>query len=272
MARKHREKPNTGEWLNTYADMVTLLLTFFVLLFSMSSVDAQKWEIVVESFTRRGDKPSQIVMEDLLSEGDKLAGSSGGLEGLGNSDVLPEEFDMLFKYIQDYVAAADMQDSVSVESGEGFVFIRFRDNVFFNPDSATIKNEGKELLGYVGEGMKNVQDQIKVIKIDGHTAAVEDIPNYPVDDRKLSEDRAGNVLRFFEDTVLIREDKLVSTGYGKYRPIADNKTPEGRSQNRRVEILIVKNDAEGGTSDELNQLLNGLLDSEEFIVDKNVQP
>ncbi|HHY53226.1 MAG TPA: OmpA family protein [Clostridiales bacterium] len=127
-----------------------------------------------------------------------------------------------------------------ISQGDGFIFIQFMDNLLFEPNSARLKSSDLDLLNFVGMGIKSVQDQLKLVRIDGHTAAIPEDPDYPVSDRLLSSERANSVLMYFEDVIGIRPELLVQMGYGKQVPLPGNtnSTEEERSKNRRVEIYI----------------------------------
>jgi chemotaxis protein MotB len=106
--------------------------------------------------------------------------------------------------------------------------------MFFNPDSAVLTAQGRQLMVDIGTAIRDVQDRIKAIRVDGHTAVADS----PISDRDLSTDRANTVLKFLEAGYVSDPSKLLAVGYGQYHPIASNDTEEGRAQNRRVEIII----------------------------------
>lgn len=238
MARKKRSGgggPGSGDWLNTYADMVTLLLTFFILLYSMSSLDAAKFNMLVTAFASDSDSSDKIILRGEATGESQTASNS--------FDGEPHEIDDLndiFQYLQQMVEEQGLQDSVSVSRGEGYVFIQFMNDMLFEPNSAVLKPQHRDLIQFVGEAIKAVQGDAESINIVGHTAAIPENPDYAVSDRLLSTERANAVLMYFEDVTLIDPTKLFATGYGKWKPLphADNNTEEGRGMNRRVEILI----------------------------------
>lgn len=248
MEKKVKIPPKTDGWLNTYGDMVTLLLTFFVLLYAMSNPDEVKFEFLKKAFSNYFSK-AQITDQVVILPGENgdmtgqigNTGSNAGDEEVGATED-PFDLDKLYEMMQQYTESSEMGDSIDVEKGKKYMFIRFTDNVFFDPDSAVLRNEAKDVLDFLGEGLKKAEDRIGVIRIEGHTATVLDDENYKVSDRELSSERANSVLDYLEKNSGIRPDLLSSLGYGKYKPIADNNTPEGRNKNRRVDILIVEKD------------------------------
>ncbi|MEG1942572.1 MAG: flagellar motor protein MotB, partial [Angelakisella sp.] len=236
--KKHGDDGGGYSWMDTYGDMVTLLLTFFVMLFSMSTINAEKWEMLVKSFQSVGGNSDQIVLapegtgNDFASNhGD--AGPDATDEKVNLETMLPENFDQLFEYLKTYIAENGMEGTVEVQkNGDSSVYIRFADNIFFNPDSAVLLPDNSGILEFLGRCLINLESQIRVTRIDGHTADPK-IENYNISDRTLSTDRANSVLLYFEDTAGVDPQKLVSSGYGKNYPVADNNTPEGRMKNRR---------------------------------------
>ena len=127
-----------------------------------------------------------------------------------------------------------MDDAVSIEKYEKAVSIKFMSSIFFEPDSSRIKPGGQQILADIGQAFRAVEPTIKSIRIDGHTAQADS----PVDDRDLSSNRANEVLRFLQNGYITDPAKLLSVGFGQYRPIAPNDTEENRAKNRRVEIII----------------------------------
>ncbi len=263
MAKKPREEVNPNEWLNTYADMVTLLLTFFIMLFTMSSVDSEKWQILIKAFVSQGADTSQVVLVP-EGTGNSMGGANqGGIKEEANniptSPDLPQNFDDLYRYIAEYVNDKGLANAVEVVQENDNVFIRLKDSIFFDPDSAILKNASFDILTHLGDAFKNMESIISVIQINGHTAKVQ---NYVSSvDRTLSSSRANSVLVYFQDSKQIDPKKLISIGYGNNYAIADNDTADGRSKNRRVELLIIGNGSNYEGSINLQHELNGIFTS-----------
>ncbi len=239
MARKQKAPEEGGSWMDTYGDMVTLLLCFFVLLYSISTVDAMKWELVVKSFNPKAEEVSQIVIEQEPNE--------EGMEVPGGTDVPLEEiedFEDLYYMLQEAIAQNNLEGEVELEKGEGYTFINFRDNIFFDADSPILKDEGKQILDAFNTALDSVSSTIGEIQVLGHTSQADpDRPNNPVNDRVLSSERAARVAAYIHQNSQVAPEKIIATGYGQYRPIASFDTAEDRAKNRRVEILITKDDA-----------------------------
>lgn len=267
MARKNRDSGGGGdEWMNTYADMVTLLLTFFIMLFSMSSVNAEKWEMLIQAFTNRGNETSQVVFDNEQDGEDlgTLQSKAGGGENLDLENTLPVDFDELFEYLQAYVEENRMEGSVEVSKSEGTIFIRFRNNIFFDGDKYNLKQSSHGILDFLGRCLKSVEDQIMTINISGHTAAIPWDEDYRVNDRMLSLQRAGVVAVYLEEQTSLDPTKILPTGYGKYFPVASNDTEDGRQRNRRVDMMIISNDGSISDREILERMLKGTYDMSQY--------
>lgn len=237
---KKRKPPEEGgaNWMDTYGDMVTLLLCFFVLLYSISSVDQQKWEIVVKSFNPGADAVSQIVTNSDQKDGDH------DVEGGMDKPKTIDDFDELFYTLQELIQQGKLGENVSMESGDGFAFITFQDMVFFDGDSSVLRDDGKPILQAFGQAMAGLNDSIQQIQVLGHTSqAAPGIPNEAHTDRLLSAERSAEVVAYLQQVSDIDPAKMISSGFGQFRPIAEFDTPEGRAKNRRVEILITRTGA-----------------------------
>lgn len=277
--RKYVDEGSSSEWLNTYADMVTLLLTFFVLLYSISTVNTEKFEMLMEAMNNIGLSTEEIVQtEQPHGNSTGKAGNTGsqaGQNGAATSSQQSIDVATLYEKIQNYVdtkAPKEIKDNISVEGDEHYVFIRFTDNVFFNPDSAVLRSEGTQVLTDIGSVIKLAEKAIGAIRIEGHTAAIVEDENYRVDDRELSSDRANAVLKCLENNSKIAPEILSSLGYGKYRPIADNTTPEGRKKNRRVDILIVDNSIDSSDQESMKELISRTFGIDKYQVEENYLP
>lgn len=230
MARRKKggsEGPNKDSWLNTYADMITLILVFFVLLFSMSSLDAEKYKLLVEMFN-----PTEKLENTGSVTDPPPDGATSPVEDITVEEVV--DLEDLYQYLSEYVEKNNLESQIDISKGENMVGVQFMSAMFFQPDRANLTPEGSKLMGDIGVAISQVQDTIQAIRVDGHTAVADS----PVDDRDLSTDRANAVLRYLEGTFIRDPAKLLAVGYGQYHPVAPNDTEENRAKNRRVEIII----------------------------------
>ena len=290
MAKKNRDEGGAN-WMDTYGDMVTLLLTFFVMLYSMSSVSEEKWARLVKAFSRYDqEEVDQIVIDpELNSNGENLLENTNSGLNLGPSDDELSNIDMdsLYIEIQQFVEKNSMQDSISVQLGDENsknsdaasdessvgtienpysnygrnsknIYIQFKNNVLFMPDESVLKEDSYDVMGFLGECLQKVNDDIAMVIIKGHTA---DAPSSVVDSRILSSERASTISNFLEKEYKIPSTKLYPIGLSGDYPIATNETEEGRNQNRRVEIVIIGKDSDLAKSGELLKILGASFDT-----------
>ena len=236
---KMRKKGGGGgaNWMDTYGDMVTLLLCFFVLLYSMSTISEEKWKMLVVSFN---PDAAQTVTENSGNDGPNADPNELDGSGMGLSQVdIDEDMAQLYELLVTYIAQQNAQDSISVSQGDGKVFITFNQAVFFDGDSWTLREDSKPILETVASMISQVDESIEELRIMGHTAQAS--PNRPNDitvDRLLSAQRAANALAYIQQHCTLDPARMISEGYGQWRPVASNDTAEGRAQNRRVEMII----------------------------------
>ena len=231
--RKKREESGGASWLETYSDMVTLLLTFFIMLYAMSTIDAQKFAAIVASFSKEMNPEAYYQMMEAEVAEQEVVSSYEEPEEI-------EEIDVLYTLLKQYIDENELAGQVEISKSEEYVFIRFSDSVTFRGYSDILEQKGKGVLDVLAEGLALVDEYIEEVVIAGHTAKVEyDMTDI---DRSLSTNRANVVLRYLENKDVIDPAKYLAIGYGLYSPIADNSTPEGRAKNRRVEIYISRKD------------------------------
>jgi len=266
MARRKRRgsESSGGSWLDTYADLVTLLMAFFVMLFSSASIEETKWQELIKSFP--GAKPSENLSQIVVTpgEGGNMSGNASGekdedgesldKETASTSD-LPENFDQLFQYIKGYVEKSGQAGSIEVAKSGNNVFLRLKDNILFDPNKYELKAQGLSVLSVVGDAVKNMESSISLININGHTASVS---NYSARvDRTLSSNRANNVLLFFEEQKVFDPTKLISIGFGRNYPVASNEIESERKKNRRVDILIMGIDSKYENVANIQDVIDG---------------
>jgi chemotaxis protein MotB len=259
---KKPDKPAEGgaNWMDTYGDMVTLLLCFFVLLYSISTVDQTKWTNLVKSLNPTASELSQIVTDLEATEGTE---DLPGTNTIVTDQTFDELYDNILTLMQDAVnedganqnpdasdasvsdaeASGEVSD-IQISKGDGYQFITFKDNIFFDGDSYELRDTGKAILDKFAEAIATSADSIKEIQVLGHTTQADpEIPNEIVSDRLLSACRSAMVVAYLQEKNIIDPRKLVSAGYGQFRAISPFDTEENRAKNRRVEILITQDGA-----------------------------
>lgn len=271
MARKHRDEGgDSGTWLNTYADMITLVLTFFVALFSMSTLNAEAVDAIAKGQNPGGSTPT------VGTKANEEDGQGGGASAdtklevdLENLEKI-EDISDLREYIEAYIEANNLQDQVRVSEGQGSVYIRFNSDVFFSPDKYNLQTEIDEngnrvvpILDFLGRCFNQIQDQLMMVNVYGHTAEVK-TAGYPVSALMLSSERAASVAIYLQDNCEIDPKILTPIGQGNTFPIASNDTVEGRAKNRRVDIAVVSNKATITDTEEVLRLLQGTFDEDTY--------
>lgn len=220
--RRGEDNVNTSSWLNTYADMITLLLCFFVAIYAFSNVDKAKFDTMVQSF-RPGESSGN--------------GSNVNIEDLGLDE---DELEKMQDILEEYTEEEGLSDEITTTLEERGLVIRFKDSVFFDSGKADIKPESKNILHYLAGILKKVEFENMQIKIEGHTDSDPIVrADYPTN-WELSAIRATNVLRYLVEVENIEGNRLSSSGYSYYRPIAPNDTKANKTKNRRVDIVILR--------------------------------
>lgn len=233
-----------ANWMDTYGDMVTLLLCFFVLLYSMSTVSEDKWKALVQSFN-----PNAILTAtDPNGTGGPFADPEAGLDSPGMNqpqDLAAAQAEIdnmiqeLYEAISEWVASEGMTSTIQVEMNGGKVYIRFSDTVFFAGDSYVLQPGARNILGKLCEILDTAKDAIDEIVVQGHTAqARADVRNPVEGDRRLASNRATEVVIFLQQNSSIHPARLIDQGCGQWRPISSNATAESRAFNRRVEMIV----------------------------------
>lgn len=232
-----------ANWMDTYGDMVTLLLCFFVLLYSMSTISEEKWKMIVASFN-----PNAVKAETVTSGNDGPNADPNEEDGSGmtvSQEEIDQDIEDLYEMIVAYVSSQQAEDNISVSKGDGKVFISFNQAVFFDGESYTLREESKPVLETIGDMLSTVAESIDEVRVMGHTA--QGNPNQPnniTKDRQLSAMRAANALAYMQQFCAVDPARMISEGYGQWRPVASNDTAAGRAKNRRVEMIISGRDLE----------------------------
>ena len=243
MALKKKSSGGGGaNWMDTYGDMVTLLLCFFVLLYSMSTISEDKWKAIVQSVN-----PNAVPDPQPTIEGTPGPSADPGDQGIAPVDLqeqVDQDMEALFQQIQEYVQQQNLQDAVTVSQDGGKIFITFSQSVFFGGDSSVILKEAYPVLDSVCEMLSGVATSLDEVRIQGHTARAGQGPNGVIKDRTLASERATNVVIYIQQHSDVPPSCLVSEGFGEWRPIAPNDTAENRAKNRRVEMIISGRDIE----------------------------
>ena len=219
--------PRAPFWMTTYGDMVTLLLTFFILMFAMSSVNEQKFLQAAASLQQAlGILPKNV---SIVGEQSPAIGTSG---------LAREQIDLLesMEQIAEIFQEEALQDLATIEiTGPGEVLVRMGDEVLFPPGESELKPQALRVLAGIAN---SIQGKTESIYVEGHTDNVPiSTPEFP-SNWELSAARALSVVRLLEEAGVAPE-QLAAVGHSQYVPIVPNDTPENRGKNRRVELWII---------------------------------
>lgn len=261
MAKKRQEDPPKGApaWQATFGDLMNLLLCFFVMLFSMSNMDAQKFELLAASF----NQTFSIFSAGASAIGDGLLISNGvsqlneldnyinstGRDAEGN--VIPDDLESaadameqakteaseeLAEKITETLEEKNLDSQIDVEFTSQYVQLTLNGAILFDSGSVQLKEEALPIMNQVGLILQKYSPG--VIEIEGHTDNVPMSGAKYSNNDELSDGRALSVFYYLVQNTTLDPAMIKHSGRGEYDPVADNSTEEGRAKNRRVEIKI----------------------------------
>lgn len=222
------------EWLATFADMATLLLTFFILLFSMSTIDKQRFQ---ESFSSVREAFGGAQMKNVDAEDAEISKNSSGMQSdIQNRKEMIEAQRSTFNELRSFIAQSILQDAVRATFDDGTITLSIPSDVLFEPGSESLNPEAEPYVRAIRDLL--VKQRQQNINIKGYTdnSAIPDGARFK-DNWELSSLRAVNVLRDLLHGG-IEPVRLTATGLADLEPIAPNTTEENRRKNRRVEFVL----------------------------------
>jgi chemotaxis protein MotB len=236
---KDDDMPGSPFWMTTYGDMVTLLLTFFVLMFAMSAINEQKFRAAAESLAQwgMGLLPQMGAAVETIGIS-QVEAPPTEVPGVG---IAREKIDLMasIEQIEQMFAKESLEDLASIQvTGAGEALVRLGDEVLFDAGEAELKPQASRVLRSIAN---SIRGKTKRLYVEGHSDNLPiHTPKYP-SNWELSGARALTVVRLLEAEG-IAPDQLAAVSRGEYQPIAPNDTPEGRALNRRVELYITWSD------------------------------
>ena len=224
--RRGDQYENLERWLVTYSDLITLLLALFIMMYTFSRQDAQKYQ------------ESAGQLKTIFSGGSAILNT-----GPGSTAVTPlpqteaEVTQQLGKELQDMAEGKDGGHRISVLSDERGTVIRVLDKAFFDTGKADLKDAARAALMKIAPILKASHNQIM---IEGHTDNVPINTTEFTSNWELSVRRATEVVRYLVETYGFPPGRISASGYAEYRPVAPNDTGENRALNRRIEIILLR--------------------------------
>jgi len=228
MAKK--DKPELEEmtapfWLVTFSDLVTLLMVFFILILSFSTIQLEKFRGAMSSM-----KGALGVMPENISTYSKPKSNFEKKE-----EKVRREIEEEIRETEEILAAMGLSDIVEIEfTGDG-IMVRMGDNLLFSSGQAMLKNQALPVIDLVLQAFGDKYDNIYV---EGHT------DNIPISSKQfpsnweLSSGRSLSVVRYLNNKGKVPANKLTAVGHGEHRPLIPNSDSKSRSKNRRVEIFF----------------------------------
>ncbi len=222
------DEPSSPAWMTTYGDMMTLLMTFFILIMSFSTMEVDKFKMAMGSL--KGAMGILGVQKKLSPDQSWFSPQQINMNLMKNKSIMDHVANL-----KEMIKKKDMEEQVEIFMSDGEVFIQIKDHLLFSLGKADLKSDFLKILSLIA---KTLVKDAKEIKVEGHT---DDLPirteTYP-SNWELSFDRALSVLRYFVRQEGIPPNKLAAAGFGEYHPIAPNNSPENRAKNRRVIINV----------------------------------
>jgi len=237
---KKRGKKGTPDWMVTYGDMTTLLLTFFILMFTTAEIEGKELRLILSAF-----KGSFGVYTGGLT----LA--QGTLAELGQSvESLPakEKGDKLAKAMKKAVSLFKPEvksKKVKITEDERGIIISLVTDAFFESGSPELTEEGRIIIDKIGRFLESSEFKDNMIRIEGHTdntpvSAISKIYDLYPTNWELSSARSVKVVRILSEEYKIEGKNLEAVGYSEFHPVESNSIEEGRAYNRRIEIVIMR--------------------------------
>ncbi|MFU0782901.1 MAG: Flagellar motor protein MotB [Thermoanaerobacterium thermosaccharolyticum] len=223
------KKENSERWLLTYSDMITLLMIFFIVLYTISTVNSQKFQQIAASLGKTFDGTNYVVGQ---YSGNSILDSIKTTNNTSTDNTIESQLDKLIKQ-------NNLQNMVTYKVDERGFVISLNDTLLFDTGSADVKPDQKATLIKIGNILKAMPNYIRV---EGYT------DNVPINNSQfhsnweLSVIRATNVVEILVNDVKIDPAKISAVGYGEYRPIVPNDSDKNRQLNRRVDIVIMNSD------------------------------
>jgi len=247
--KKQEEHENLERWLVSYADFMTLLFAFFVVMYSISSVNEGKYRVLSDSlsdtFKKEQSSPEVIEFDNILSQEEKAQSEEFIELPIPNEDIdaiSEKDKNPTLSEISNEVSGAveDLINNglVAINENENWLEIEIKSSILFQSGGSTLSEEAEDVLAKLADIIKVYPNQIQV---EGYT---DNVPiktlNFP-SNWELSSSRAASVVHLFADEG-VNPNNMQAIGFGEYRPKVSNDTAKGRSANRRVVLVILGSD------------------------------
>jgi len=242
MAHSHKKHAEEHEghderWLVSYADFITLLMVLFVILYSMSKVDVEKYKLLADSMR------SAFSMGGAAQIVDGQINQAGGMSEDGTAKPIivpgipegPTQSEEVAGQLTSMLSSQNLGSEVSVQTNVEGVLISLSERLVFAEGDTELPPEALQVLDTIVEMLRPISNKVRLV---GHTNDTPSSnPSYP-NNWELSLARATSVVRYMIDAG-IEPERFIVSGQGEYAPIFPNDTPEHKALNARVEIIII---------------------------------
>ncbi len=235
---------NHERWLISYSDFITLLFAFFVVMYSVSQVNESKYRVLSDTLVQafgstplvidpiQVGEPVRAVQPDAIDLGKTKGGDEKGDGPFDRVADLPQLSDQFTRAFEDLID----DDLVQVTSSELWLQISLKDSILFSSGEVQITEKAQRIFEDIATILEGYQNPIQV---EGHTDNIPVSSSLYPSNWELSAARAAAVVKVLRQAG-IEPERLAAVGYGEFQPIAENDTPEGRAQNRRVALMIAR--------------------------------
>ena len=236
---KQKEKKceeGSPDWMLTYGDMTTLLLTFFIALFTTATVDGKELQLILSAFQGSfGIMPGGKTLSpgELADMGNTIESLPARERGMAMAKAIKEALSIFKPEIK--------TKKVRVKEDERGIVISLSSDVFFHSGSAEINiGSARRVLDKVSQLLTSEDVKNRKIRIEGHTDTIPtEFDSAFSSNWELASGRSLNVLRYLEEYG-VDSKRMSAASYGEYVPLMKNDTEEGRAYNRRVDIVILR--------------------------------
>ncbi|UHA75276.1 flagellar motor protein MotB [Paenibacillus sp. 481] len=251
--KQHHEEHIDESWLIPYADILTLLLALFIVLYSMQAVDKKKFEEMSQAFSVALNTGGVNILDQtsvIRTGGQKVEQMDESKDHRSDSpqkereqhmrqaQLEQQKLEQLQRKLDEYIKSNGLADQLNTKLNHSELKITINDSALFDSGKADLKNDAKQLAVTIGSMLKNYPGYEVVVT--GHT------DDRPISNSRfasnwdLSSARALSFMKIVLERSEIHPKLFKAVGMGEYHPIAENKTDEGRSKNRRVEVSILR--------------------------------
>lgn len=235
--KKHEEHENHERWLVSYADFITLLFAFFVSMYAISSVNEGKFRVLSDSLSVAFNPSLYSTVK--LHDGPRFVKEQRSHA----ADEFQEVFDNKYQKLTNALKDLEKEQKLSMIYDHKKITIRISESIVFQPGTDEMVPEALPVIDEIANALKDMSNNVRV---EGHTDNIPTNTSRFPSNWDLSSARALKVLKYLVEKHKYDPKRLSASGYGEWRPVASNDTPEGRAKNRRIDLQILNSDGSDG--------------------------